>query len=229
VSTSGTSPDITVDNADFVQGTAGSVSKSGSIAASSPWGAVTFALKPASSGTLQFAVTPSTPSLGTVTLNGQVQTTNATMHKFAVDDTTGSGAGWNVTVVGDTGTGKSPVFKQYCPNATCGTDSGPGYIAGGATLPSGSLKLNTSGASWTTSGGTGAAPAFQCSSSACQVDASSTTKIVSAAAGAGEGPWNSSGLGGTSLALSTPTTTRVFSQAGEVYHVDLVWTLSSGP
>ena len=79
---------------------------------------------------------------------------------YSVGDGSGSGAGWNVTVNGDGSGGKSAVFKQYCPNATCGTDTGPGYIAGGATLPAGSLSLNSTGASWSTTGGSGAAPAW---------------------------------------------------------------------
>jgi hypothetical protein len=120
------------------------------------------------------------------------------------------------------------VFKQYCPNTTCGSDTGPGYISGGATLPAGSLTLNTTGASWSTTGGSGAAPAFQCNSTACPIDASSASKIVSTASGAGLGPWKTSGFSATSLTLSTPTTLLALRES-EVYRVDLLWTLSSGP
>jgi hypothetical protein len=149
------------------------------------------------------------------------------MNAFAVDDTT-TGTGWNVTVAGNASAGKSAVFKRYCPNATCGSDTGPGYITGGATLPAGSLTLNTTGASWSTTGGSGSAPAFQCNASACPLDAASATKIVSTASGAGLGPWKSSGFTSSSLALASATTLRAL-PASEVYRVDLLWTLGSGP
>ena len=218
---------ITSDESDITQASAGAVSKTGSIGANASWGTIVFALKPAS-GTLAFAVSPAVPNFPTLTLDGQAQTLTAQMPNFAVDDTTGSGSGWNVTVQGDPGTGKSAVFEQYCPNATCGTDAGPGYVSGGATFAAGSLKLSSTGTTWATVGGAGAAPAFQCST-ACSLDLSSPTKIVSAVAGGGKGPWAGSGFGAGSLSLSAPTTTRSFSQPGEVYHADLLWTLSSGP
>jgi hypothetical protein len=85
--------------------------------------------------------------------------------------------------------------------------------------------LNTTGASFT--GANGTAPTFQCSS-ACSVDAAAPTKIASAAAGAGLGPWQTSGFSATSLSLSTATTLRAL-PASEIYRADLLWTLSSGP
>jgi hypothetical protein len=179
-------------------------------------------------GSLAFSTAPGMPTLSAITLNGQAQTTNTTMTNFAVDDATGSGAGWNVTVNGNSTTGKSAVFKEYCPNASCGTDSGPGYVSGGVTLPANSLTLNSTGASFTGQGGTtGTAPTLQCGS-ACNVDSAAAVKIVSAAAGAGMGTWATTGWSGTSLALSTPSTLKTL-QTGEVYRVDLVWTLNSGP
>jgi hypothetical protein len=212
---------------DFTQAIAGATgTKTFTTSASIPWGTITMALKPGA-GALGFDVAPSTPTLPAVTLSGQAQTTTATMNNFAVDDTT-SGTGWNVTVAGNSSAGKSAVFKRYCPNATCGSDTGPGYVAGGATLPAGSLTLSTTGASWSTTGGAGSAPAFQCSSSACALDAASASKIVSTASGAGLGPWKSSGLSASSLTLTTPTTLLAL-PASEVYRVDLLWTLSSGP
>ena len=179
-------------------------------------------------GSLAFSTAPATPTLSAFTLNGQAQTTNTTMTNFAVADATGSGSGWNVTVNGNTGTGKSPVFKEYCPNATCGSDSGPGYVAGGLTLAANSLTLNSTGVSFTgQSGTTGTAPTLQCST-ACNVDSASAVKIVSAATSAGMGTWATTGWSGTALALSTPSTLKTL-QTGEVYRVDLVWTLNSGP
>src|SRR4051795_11952543 len=85
-------------------------------------------------GSLAFGTAPDVPNLPGLTLNGQAQTLNAQMNNFSVVDASGAGFGWNVTVSGDNTGAKSPVFKQYCPNATCGTDSGPGYVAGGASF-----------------------------------------------------------------------------------------------
>jgi hypothetical protein len=182
------------------------------------------ALKPGT-GTLAFDVSPDTGTMPGVALNGQAQTTTAQMSNFAVDDTTGSGSGWNVTVVGDGSAGKSAVFKQYCTQAGgCGGDP-LGYVSGGRTLPAGSLKLSSTGASF--SGANGTAPTLQCSS-ACSVDAAAATKIASAAAGAGLGPWQTAGFGASSLSLSTATTLRTL-PTNEVYRVDLLWTLNSGP
>lgn len=182
-------------------------------------------------GTLAFTATvPDVPNLPGLTLNGQAQTLNGTMNNFGVDDATGSGSGWNVTVSGDNNTGKSPVFKQYCPNATCGSDSGPGYVAGGRTLAADTLTLTSTGASFSAQGGTtGTAPTHQCSSP-CFVDAvpASPVKIVSAASSAGMGTWATTGWSGTSVAANTPSTVQAL-QTNEVYRVDLLWTLGSGP
>ena len=123
-----------------------------------------------------------------------------------------------------TGGTKSAVFTQYCPNTTCGTDHGPGYVAGGFTLPAGSLTWNTSGATWT--GGTGLPPSYQCNSGACAIDGAAPTKVVSASRFAQLTTWTSSAS--TTLSLTTPATLRKL-QAGEVYRVDVVWTVSSGP
>jgi len=229
LSATGTSPDISAEVDDYLQATAGTVSKTGTIATSSPWGAGTIALKPASSGTLQFDVAPSVPTLPAVTLNGQAQAIKTTMGNFAVDDTSGE-SGWNVTVSGNASAGKSSVFKQYCENgaSACGATEAHSYASAGHTLPAGSLQLSTAGASWSTTGGAGGAPAFQCSSSSCPLDSSSQTKIVSAGEKGGMGPWSSSGFGSSSLSLSIPSTVYALPEH-EIYHVDLVWTLSSGP
>jgi hypothetical protein len=179
-------------------------------------------------GSLSFSPAPALPTLTAITLNGQAQTTNTTMTNFTVLDATGSGAGWNVTVNGNSAGGKSPVFKQYCPNATCGGDTGPGYVTSGQTLAANSLILSTTGASFTGQNGTtGTAATLQCAS-ACNVDSATAVKIASAAAGAGMGTWATTGWGGSSLALSTPSTLKTL-QANEVYRADLVWTINSGP
>lgn len=179
-------------------------------------------------GTLSFGTAPDVPNLPALTLTGQTQTLNATMNNFSMADGTGSGSGSNVTVIGDTSGGKSAVFKQYCPNATCGSDTGAGYVAGGATLAANSLTLNSTGASFTAlNGTTGTAPTHQCNSG-CNVDSAAASKIVSAAVNAGMGTYQTTGWSATSVGLSAPTTVKAL-QASEVYRVDLVWSLNSGP
>jgi WxL domain surface cell wall-binding len=178
-------------------------------------------------GSLSFSTAPAMPTLSSITLNGQAQTTSTTMTNFGVADATGSGSGWNVTVAGQSGTGKSAVFAQYCPKATCGSDT-EGYVAGGAALPANSLTLSSTGASFGgQSGTTGTAPELKCST-ACNVDGATATKIASAAANAGMGTWLTTGWSSSSLSLSTPSTLKALGN-GEVYRVNLLWTLGTGP
>ena len=147
------------------------------------------------------------------------------MTNFAVADTTGSGAGWNVTVSGLTGTGKSAVFKQYCGEPKCGTDSGPGYISSpGYALPERSLTLNSTGAQFSPET---AAPTYKCGSG-CFVDAGSPVKVIGAAVGQGMGTFTTSSWSATSLSLATPAGLHVL-QEKELYRVNLLWTLNSGP
>jgi WxL domain surface cell wall-binding len=176
-------------------------------------------------GPLTFTTAPALPTLATVTLNAKAQTVNTAMTNFAVTDTTGTKSGWNVTVIGQSGTGKSAVFAQYCPKAKCGVQA-EGYVAGGLKLAASSLKLNSTGAKF--AGGTGAAPTLQCAAS-CNVDSATAVKIASAATGgAGESTWTTSGFSATSLALSAPTTLRAL-PSEQVYRVNLLWTLAAGP
>src|SRR5205807_9650353 len=178
-------------------------------------------------GSLSFSTVPAMPTLTSVTLNGTAQTTTTTMTNFGVADATGSGSGWNVTVAGQSGAEKSAVLAQYCPNATCGSDT-KGYVPSGATLAANSLTLGSTGASFAAqSGSTGTAPTLQCGT-ACNVDSASAVKIASAAVSAGMGTWLTTGFSGTSLALATPSTLKALSN-GEVYRVNLLWTLSTGP
>ena len=150
------------------------------------------------------------------------------MTNFTVLDATGSRRRMERDRQRQRAGGKSAVFKQYCPNATCGSDSGPGYVAGGQTLAANSLTLSSTGASFTGQNGTtGTAPTLQCAS-ACNVDSASAVKIASAASSAGMGTWATTGWSGTSLALSTLDDLKTL-QTNEVYRVDLVWTINSGP
>jgi hypothetical protein len=181
-------------------------------------------------GTLAFTTAPDAPNLPALTLNGQAQTLNATMGNFGVSDATGSGSGWNVTVSGDNAGGKSPVFKQYCTNAGgCGAHPF-GYVTSGFTLAANSLTLNSTSAGFSAQNGTtGTAPTHQCGAS-CFVDAApgSPVKVVSAAVGAGMGSYLTTAYSATSLAGAAPSTVSAL-LANEVYRVDLLWTLGSGP
>jgi hypothetical protein len=169
---------------------------------------------------------PAIGSLSGVTLNGQAQSTattwNLTTNPFTITTSGATNRGWNLTVQGYATAG-SAVFKQYCPNATCGTDAGPGYVAGGYTLPAGSLTINTAGAGWTT--GT-TKPTYQCNVTACAVDSATAVKIVSASTSVPFGTWQTSGS--AALSLATPSTLHKL-QSGEVYRVNLLWTTSTGP
>lgn len=175
---------------------------------------------------VSFTTAPNAPNLPALTLNGQAQTLNATMANWAVSQTT-TQAGWNVTVQGDASGGKSAVFKVFCPNATCGTDSGPGYVAAGSTLAANSLKLNSTGAGW--SGGSGGTKPTHSCNSGCNVDSATAVKVASASTSVALTTWTTSAYSATSLGLSVPTTIRAPLQTGELYHLDLVWTLSTGP
>jgi hypothetical protein len=178
-------------------------------------------------GSLSFSTVPALPTLSSITLNGAAQTTTTSMTNFGVADATGSGSGWNVTVAGQSGSEKSVVFAQYCPTATCGADT-KGYVPSGATLAANSLTLSSTGASFVAqSGSTGTAATLQCGS-ACNVDSASAVKVASAATSAGMGTWLTSAFGASSLSLATPTTLKALSN-GEVYRVNLLWTLATGP
>jgi hypothetical protein len=180
-------------------------------------------------GSLDFGTSPDAPNFSALTLNGSAQTINAQMASFSIADATGSGSGYNVTVVGNTAGGKSPVFKQYCDSGSdCGAHTANSYVSGGATLPANSLTLNSTGAGFSAQGGTtGTAPTHQCSSG-CFMDAGSAQKVISAAVGAGMGTYQANSYSATSLAVATPANLPAL-PANEVYRVDLLWTLNSGP
>jgi hypothetical protein len=183
-----------------------------------------------SAGSLAFNTAPDVPSLGSLTLNGTAQTKTAQMNAYEIADATGSASGWNVSAIGDSGSGKSAVFKEYCTDAlgTCSTN-GVGYVTTSPkTLAANSLTLSSTGASFTAQGGTtGTAPTHSCAS-ACNVDTAGSVIIASAAANAGTGTYRASSYDAASLSLAVPTTVKSL-ESNKVYRVDLVWTLASGP
>lgn len=178
-------------------------------------------------GMLALPAPPLLPTLGRTAPSGKAHVTTATMQPFEVADATGTGSGWRLTVAGDPGAGRSAVFTQYCPNPRCDHDT-HGYIAGGYTLPAGSLTLSSAGAGFVAQRGTaGVAPTLECSSG-CSLDSAASVKVASAGAGAGLGTWLASGFAPTSLALSTPRTVHEL-PGDEVYRVDELWSMTSGP
>ncbi|HEY4451420.1 MAG TPA: hypothetical protein VGN13_07490 [Solirubrobacteraceae bacterium] len=184
-------------------------------------GLLALALPAAASGSLSFGTAPKLPALPAVTLNARTQTVTTTMSIFSIADTL-SKSGWNLTVAGQSGTGKSAAFAQYCPKAKCGIDA-EGYVASGATLAAGSLQLTSSGASFT--GGTGSTPKLLCATT-CNLDSATAVKIASAETS--EGTWTAGGWSTTSLKLNTSTTLRAL-PSEQVYRVNILWTLGSGP
>jgi hypothetical protein len=185
-------------------------------------GTLTLGTDAARAAGLAFGTAPKLPTLTTVVINGRSQSVATTMTNFSVSDTRLTKSGWNVTVAGQSGVGKSAVLAQYCPKAKCGSDA-EGYVTGGFTLPAGSLKLNSSGAKF--SGGTGATPTLSCASG-CSVDGASAVKVASAVSG--ESTWTTSGFSAASLSLEVPTTLRAL-PSEEVYRVNVLWTLATGP
>lgn len=173
---------------------------------------------------LSFGTAPALPTLPGVTLNGQAQTVSAKMNNFSVNGDLLTG--FNVTVNGDSSSGHSAVFKVYCPGpSTCGSDP-VGYVSGGATLAANSMTLNSTGALWTGLGTV--TPTFLCNLG-CNVDSATPVKIATAAALSIAATWTTTGWSANSVAVSVPTTVRAPSQTGEVYRVDVVWTLNTGP
>ena len=77
------------------------------------------------------------------------------------------------------------------------------------------------------SGSTGTLPSLQCGS-VCNLDSAAAVKVASAAKEAGMGTFLTTGFGATSLALATPSTLKVLPNE-EVYRVNLLWTLGTGP
>jgi hypothetical protein len=176
--------------------------------------------------TVSITTAPNIPTLTGVTLNGQTQTTSRTWNlstsPFKITTSGTPFSGWNLTVNGSSSAGNSAVFKEYCPNATCGSHTGPGFITGGLTLPADSLTWSTGTASWT---GTAPRPAYQCSAG-CHIDNATPVKVVSAGSTVANTAWTT--LGTSTLSLATPASLLKL-QTNEVYRLDVVWTASTGP
>ena len=170
------------------------------------------------------------PGITAVDREGQPNILSSRMPGFEVSDASGAGLGWSITVSGDARHGLSPVLKEYCPLAECGSDPGPGYVAGGITLPHNSLILDSSGARFDPRRGTtGLPPTYRCDH-ACFVDVSpkSPSKVVTAGVGAGMGTFKARGFSDSSVRLVAPRMAPPLPPK-ETYRVDLSWSLNSGP
>jgi putative surface cell wall-binding protein len=156
-------------------------------------------------GPLSFAASPAAPDAPSFSLDGRAQTLSSQMDSITVTDATGTGVGWNLTVSG-------------------------GYADGGAVLTAGALTLDSSGAGFTPEvGSTGAKPTHQCDSG-CFLDAppASPSKIVAAASGTGMGSFRTTDFSSSSLRLVVSGSARSL-PPGELYRVDLSWSLNTGP
>ena len=174
--------------------------------------------------TLALTTAPTLPTLTGVTLNGQSQNTLTTWSNAMKITSSGTNTGWNLTVNSASGVGKSAVFKQYCPNTTCGTDTAPDMSPADLRFPADSLTLN-SGAELA---GRPRHPGRHISAASAR-SARSTDygdKVVSASTTWRSATWT--GRVRPMLSLATPASLRKL-QTGEVYRVNVVWTLSSGP
>ena len=153
-------------------------------------------------GALAITTPPTVANFPGVTLDGTAETVNAALDAFEVNDSRGSGAGWNVTV-------QATQFAEH---------NGVIYTLGGKTLPTGSLSMPAPAV--TQDGTTSALPSVQ-AGAPWAVDAGSAVKIASAAVDAGMGKYD---FTSTSLALTVPA-----SAYAKTYRSDLTVSVVSGP
>lgn len=136
-----------------------------------------------------------------VTLDATTKTTTATMDNFSVTDDRGTGEGWSVTV-------QATQFRQW---------DGTAYVAGGKTLPTGSLSLP---APTVTAVGTESAPPAV-TPGPYAIDGSAV-KVASATVNTGMGTYDFTQSG--PLTLTIPASAYAL-----IYRSELTVSLSSGP
>jgi len=157
-------------------------------------------------GSLAITTAPTAGDFPGVTLDGTAKTTTATFDNFQVNDSRGTGAGWNVTV-------QATQFAEW--DSTLGV-----YTVGGKTLPTGSLSLaNATVASPDTT-----SPDPTMTAGPYTIDAGSAIKIASAAVDTGMGKYDISFAAGDDLTLSIPA-----SAYAKSYRSDVTLTLASTP
>lgn len=136
-----------------------------------------------------------------VTLSGTLTTTTATMSDFSVTDSRGTGEGWNVVVQGTT-------FAEW---------NGASYVAGGRTLPPGSLSMTAPSVS-----STEASPSPPAMTAGPYPIDGYAVKIASAAAGSGQGTYT--------FTQSGPLTLTVVAAAyARIYRSEITVSVASGP
>ena len=165
-------------------------------------------------------VTASNLTLGTiavgdfagVTLNGTARSTTATMSAFDVNDSRGTGAGWNVTI-------GATEFKEW--DSTLNAGAG-GYVVSGKTI--GTSRTSMATATVAKADATSStAPTM--TAGAYTLDAGSAVKIASAAAdGTGMGSYTITpgGTNGVTLTVDADTYAKA-------YRSDVTVTLATGP
>lgn len=136
-------------------------------------------------GLLDITTPPAVDNFAPVTLNGTAQTTPATLGGFQVNDATGSGDGWKVTVQADQ-------FTEHD-----GTD----YVPSGRTLDTSSLIMAAPAVALA---GDTTSPAPEITAGEYPIDAGSAVTIASAATGTGMGMYD---FTESALTLSIPTDT----------------------
>jgi len=142
-----------------------------------------------------------------VTLNGAAQTTTAAVDAFSVNDATGTGAGWNVTV-------QASPLTEYDSALNAGAG---GYVTGGRTLALNSLSLPAS----TVASPNTTSPDPAITAGTYTIDAASAVKVASAAANEGMGEYDFSAA---TLTLSLPA-----SVYAAKYRSDVTLSVVTGP
>lgn len=168
-------------------------------------------------GTRDISVSATT-TFSAVTLDGTTQTATANPGSLALQDNTGSGAGWRVSVQASQFTEKAPVggFQS-------------GTVA--QKLPTGSLKLVNTGASITQNGTTSGVPTW--TGTTFTLDGGAAVNLLSAPADAGMGKYTVA-LGANSLSLTLlPASTYVdsinYSGVATPYESTLTYSIIAGP
>lgn len=142
-----------------------------------------------------------------VTLTGAAQTTTAAVDGFSVNDATGTGAGWNVTV-------QATQLAEY--DSTLNAGAG-GYVSGGKTLALNSLSLPAS----TVDSPNTTSPDPSVTAGPYAIDAASAVKVASAAVDEGMGEY---GFSAATLTLSLPASTYA-----ATYRSDVTLSVVTGP
>ena len=138
-----------------------------------------------------------------VTLDGTVNSTTATMSAFDVNDSRGTGAGWNVTI-------GATEFAEW---------NGTAYVTGGKTI--GASRTSMATATVAKIDSTSSTPPTM-TAGAYTLDAGSAVKIASAAAdGTGMGSYTIT-PGGVTLTVDADTYAKN-------YRSDVTVTLATGP